>query len=76
MEGYEVRIIEDYRGIMSIYLYPQCEHESHIKEIGHLFNDSLFIEDGNHLVTLEVLKAIVTEWEKYKESLKVNPLEE
>ena len=74
MEGYEVRMMDD-RGIMCIYLYPQCEHKSHIKEIGHLFNDTLFIEDSN-LVTLEVLKAIVTEWEKYKESLKVNPLGE
>ena len=64
--GYNIGFDDDY-GRTKVYLVPQCDHESHLKQIGYIdHDDRTFHCIESELMTLEIMDAIVCHWKEYK----------
>ena len=64
--GYNIGFDDAY-GRTKVYLVPQCNHESHLKQIGYIdHDDDTFRCTDSDLMTLEILEALVSHWKIHK----------
>ena len=64
--GYNIGV-DDAHGRTKVYLVPQCDHTSHLRQIGYIdHDDNTFRCTESELMTLDVMEAVVNHWKVYK----------